>query len=230
MTDNAPGTSSASDATESAVGQGAADAVREILESGSDVRERVRALVVDLFRGEQTAGTAARSAIQGIYDTAADVVRRSAPAQPDSVLRPVIDGVVSGLQAVAQSTQYALQEAAARGQRFSGDDLDYAARNVNAAGDALVDTVRYASERFGAELGAGTRELKIHAERAVETVRPAISASLEAITQHPLQTATEAAGSTLRGGRLAAGAFLGALSGVLAGAAELLDPQKGNKQ
>lgn len=231
MTDNLQSSPESSGGSGAALDAPVVEAVRQAVVSGGDVSERVRAIVVDLFRDGKGTGTAAaaRSAVQGIYDTALEVVQRSAPEKPDSVLRSVIDGIASGVQTIAQSTQYAIQEAAARGQRFSGEDLDYAARNVNAAGDALVDTVRYASERLGAELGSGARELKVHAERVVESVRPTISASLEAITRHPLQVTSEAASSTVRGGRLAVGAFLGALSGVLAGAADLLDPDKGQK-
>lgn len=206
------------------------ETVRQAVECGGDVREQVRSIVVELFRGSQGTGETVRSAVRSVYATAVDVVRRSAPENPDSVLRNVIDGITSGVQTVAQSAQYAIQEASARGQRFAGEDVDYAKRSLNTASDVLLDTVRYASERIGAELGSGARELKTHAERAVEAARPAIAASLDALARHPVQTATEAAGSTLRGGRLAAGAFLSAVSGVLAGAAELLDPDKGEKR
>ena len=207
-----------------------ADAVQEVVESGRDVKERVQAIFVNLFRGAKGSNESLRTAVQSVYETAADVVSRSAPQEPNSVLRGVIDGIASGVQTIAQSTQYAIQEATARGQRFAGEDLDYAAKNLNSAADVLVDTVRYASERLGSELGTGARELKTHAERAAETARPAIAATLDAIARHPVQTAQEAASTTLRGGRLATGAFLGALSGVLAGAAEMLDPDKERRQ
>ncbi len=211
-------------------GRPLSDAVQEVVESGRDVKERVQAIVVNLFRGAKDSNQNLRTAVQSIYETAADVVSRSAPQEPNSVLRGVIDGIASGVQTIAQSTQYAIQEATSRGQRFAGEDLDYAAKNLNAAADVLVDTVRYASERLGAELGTGVRELKTHAERAAEAARPAIAATLDAIARHPVQTAQEAASTTVRGGRLATGALLGALSGVLASAAEMLDPDKDRKQ
>ena len=42
------------------------EAVREAVESGQDIRERVREIVVNLFRGTQTSTASARAAVQGI--------------------------------------------------------------------------------------------------------------------------------------------------------------------
>ena len=56
-----------------------------------------------------------------------------------------------------------------------------------------------------------------------------MASSLEALTKHPIQTAGEAAGTALRGSQLTAGALLSFVSGALAGAAELLDPDRRKK-
>ncbi len=230
MTDELKTESAKAAVGESGEQQAVEETVREAVESGPDVRERVKAIVIDLFTRAKESSASAEAVVRQVYDTATDVVKRSAPENPDSVLREVIDGVAAGVQTVAQSTKYAFQEASDRGQRFASADLEYAKKNMKAAADILTDTVRYASERAGAEIGSGARELKTHAERAAEAVRPVVTATLDAITRHPVQTATEAAGTTIRGGRLAAGAFLSAVSGILAGAAEILDPDKGGKK
>ncbi len=70
------------------------------------------------------------------------------------------------------------------------------------------------------------KDLKTHAERAVSSVTPSIKSSIEAVAAHPIQTASEAASTAVRGGQLTAGALLNAMSGLLAGAADLLDPKR----
>lgn len=202
------------------------ETLKDILDSGHDVRERVRELVVGFFRGTSDTSSSARAAIQGVIQTAADVADRAAPDKAESALRNVIDGVTAGLQSVAQSTQYALHEAAGRGQKFASEDLDHVRRELNGIGDILTDTVRYLTSRVSEETGTTLKDLKTHAERAVSSVTPSIMSSIEAVASHPIQTASEAAGTAVRGGQLAAGALLNAMSGLLAGAADLLDPAR----
>ena len=72
--------------------------------------------------------------------------------------------------------------------------------------------------------------MKAHAERTVSAASPVVTSSLEALAKHPVQTAGEAASTALRGGQLTAGALLSAVSGALAGAAELLDPDRRKKK
>lgn len=206
------------------------ETVRAAIESGKDVKARVQEIVVNLFRSSEASTASARAAVSGIVQTAADIVERSAPENPDSVLRNVIDGVTAGLATVAQSTQYAVQEAASRGQRFAGQNLDRAKQDLNGISDILVDTVKYFTNRVTEETGATFRDLKTHAERAVAAVAPAIKSSLETVAKHPVQTAAEAAGTAVRGTQLTAGALLGAMSGLLAGAADCLDPERSKKE
>jgi len=204
----------------------ASEVIREAIESGRDVADRVRDVVVSLYRGSEHTTASARAAVSGIVQTAADIVQRSAPSKPDSVLKDVIDGVSAGLQSVAQSTQYAIQEAASRGQRFAGEDLDRARRDLNGISDILMDTVKYFTSRFSDEASSAMRDLKTHAERAAGNVTPAVKSTIDAITRHPVQTAGEAASTAIRGGQLTAGALLGAMSSMLGSAADLLDPER----
>ncbi|MFN9718689.1 MAG: DUF6781 family protein [Planctomycetota bacterium] len=204
----------------------ATETLNDILQSGHDVRERVRQLVVGFFRGTSSTTTSAREAIQGLIQTATDIADRAAPDRAENALRNVIDGVTAGLQSVAQSTQFALQEAAGRGQKFASEDLDRVRRDLDGIGEILTDTVRYFTSRVSEETGTAMKDLKTHAERAVSSVTPSIRSTMETVTTHPIQTASEAAGAAMRGGQLAAGALLNAMSGLLAGAADLLDPAR----
>jgi len=202
------------------------EAIREAVESGKDVRDRVRDVVVSLFRSSEATTASARAAVSGIVQSATEIVKRSAPDNPESVLRNVIDGVTSGLSTVAQSTQYAVQEATDRGQRFASQDLDRAKKDLSGISDILMDTVKYFTNRVTEEAGTAAKELKTHAERSAAAVTPVLKSSVDAVTKHPVQTAGEAAETVLRTAQLTAGALLGAMSGLLAGAADALDPSR----
>lgn len=202
------------------------EAIRAAVESGKDVRDRVRDVVVSLFRSSEASAASARAAVSGIVQSATEIVKRSAPDNPESVLRNVIDGVTSGLATVAQSTQYAVQEASARGQRFANQDLDRAKKDLSGISDILLDTVKYFTNRVTEEAGSTAKELKTHAERSVAAVTPVLKSSVEAVAKHPVQTAGEAAETAIRTAQLTAGALLGAMSGLLAGAADALDPSR----
>jgi hypothetical protein len=196
------------------------------VESGQNINERVREIVINLFRGKESTAASARAGVQGIVQTATEIVNRSAPEKADSVLRQVIDGISAGLTSVAQSTQYAVQEAASRGQRFAADDLGRASKDLNGIREILTDTVKHFANRASTETGTVMSELRTHAERAAGAAIPVVTSSLEVLARHPLQAAGEAAGTALRGGQLTAGALLSAVSGALAGAAELIDPSR----
>ena len=127
---------------------------------------------------------------------------------------------------MAQSAGYAVEEARARGERFAGEDLDFAKQNLKTAGEMLTETLRYAAERATFESRTAAAELRAHAERAVDAVKPTVSSTVEALRDAPVQLASEATTTAVKGGRLAAGALLNAMSGMLAGAADLLDPAR----
>lgn len=230
MTD--PSESSSADsnaASDSVKGANVQAAVQKAVETGDQIRERVHGLIVDLMRGQQGTATVLRKGLSDILGAAVDVAKKLPPEKADSALKGVVDGVASGVQSVVQAAGYAAQEASARGQRFASEDVTRTVNDLNAIGQIILESVAYASERLGTEVSTGARELKSHSERAVESLRPVIKETVTAITQHPVQTATEVAETAVRGGRLIAGSLLSAVSGILSGAAEAIDPSRNRK-
>ena len=209
--------------------QAASEAIREAVESGRDTADQVRQIVVDLFRGKRSPVTSARDAIQGMLETASEIANRSAPDKAESVVRNVIDGIGTGLKSVAQTTQDAVQGATARGQRFATEDVERAKKDLSSIGEILVDTAKYFAGRVSSETGSAFQSAKSHAEQTMASARPVVASSLEALAKHPIQTAGEAASTAVRGTQLTAGALLSFVSGALAGAAELLDPDRRKK-
>lgn len=206
-----------------------AEGVREAVESGQDIAGDVRKIVVNLFSGKAGPVTSAKEAIRGIVETASEIAKRSAPEKGESVVKSVIDGIGTGLKSVAETTRDAVEDATARGQRFATEDIERAKRDLSSIGEILIDTAKYFAGRVSSETGSAFQSAKAHAEQTMAAARPAVASSLEALTKHPIQTAGEVAGTAVRGGQLTAGALLSFVSGALAGAAELLDPDRRKK-
>ena len=123
----------------------------------------------------------------------------------------------------------AVQGATAQGQRFAKEDVERAKKDLGSIRDILVDTAKYFADRVSTETGSAFKSAKTHAEQTMAAAKPVVASSLEALAKHPIQTAGEAASTALRGSQLTAGALLSAVSGALAGAAELLDPDRRKK-
>ena len=111
--------------------QPVSEAIRDAVESSRDTADQVRQIVVDLFSGKRSPVTSARDAIHGMLQTASEIANRSAPDKAESVVKNVIDGIGTGLKSVAQTTQDAVQDATARGQRFASEDVERAPRSTS---------------------------------------------------------------------------------------------------
>ncbi len=203
--------------------------IREAVASGRDTADHVRQLVVDLCNGKRSPVTSARDAIEGMLETALEIANRATPEKAESVVNKVIDGIGTGLKSVAQTTQDAVEDATARGQRFATEDVERAKQDLSSIREILVDIAKYFAGRISSETGSTFQNAKSHAEEAFTATKPVVASSLEALAKHPLQTAGEAASTALRGSQLTAGALLNFVSGAFAGAAELLDPDRRTK-
>ncbi|MFM8477597.1 MAG: hypothetical protein ACKOEO_17580 [Planctomycetaceae bacterium] len=196
------------------------DAVRD----GQPLRERVQQLVSELFQSGQESVQAAGVVLQRGLQSAVDLARESLPERRDSVLRELFEGTAAGLESVAQTARYTMEEASARGRRFAAEDVQRLRSDVEGIGGILKDSRRWFSERLTADLGNAATELRTHAERATDAAMPGIRSAAEGVLRHPLQTATEAAETAIRGSRLTLSAVLRTAGSLLSGAADRLRP------
>ncbi len=204
------------------------DAVRD----GQPLRERVQQLVSELFQSGQESVQAAGVVLQRGLQSAVDLARESLPERRDSVLRELFEGTAAGLESVAQTARYTMEEASARGRRFAAEDVQRLRSDVEGIGGILKDSLRWFSERLTADLGNAATELRTHAERATDAAMPGIRSAAEGVLRHPLQTATEAAETAIRGSRLTLSAVLRTAGSLLSGAADRVRPgrEDGHRQ
>src|SRR5690606_5005877 len=107
-------------------------------------------------------------------DAALEAIDRSAPDDPESVLRQVVDGVGDGLERAAQATRLAVEEAAGEGRAFAADDLRHTSEDLRTVARMFVETVDRAvsdaSERTRKQV-SGVRQ---HAGRTLDAIRPSL--------------------------------------------------------
>lgn len=201
------------------------DALCGLVQSEGSIQERVKALVADLFRNGQSTVQSAGVVLQQGLHSAVDLTRRSLPERSDSILRQLFEGTAAGLESAAQSAQYAVSEAAARGRRFAGEDLQRLRSDMEGIGTILQDSLRWFSGRAVSDATSAAGELRAHAERAASSSLPRIQAAAADMLRHPLQTAAEATETVVRGGRLTLGSLLGSAGSLLSSAADRIRPQ-----
>jgi hypothetical protein len=190
----------------------------------------VQQLVSDLFQSGQESVQAAGVVLQRGLQSAVDLARESLPERRDSVLRELFEGTAAGLESVAQTARYTMEEASARGRRFAAEDVQRLRSDVEGIGGILKDSLRWFSERLTADLGNAATELRTHAERATDAAMPGIRSAAEGVLRHPLQTAAEAAETALRGSRLTLSAVLRTAGSLLSGAAVRVRPGREDGQ
>jgi hypothetical protein len=143
------------------------------------------------------------------------------------VLRELFEGTAAGLESVAQSARYAVEEASSRGRRFAAEDVQRLQSDVEGIGGILRESLSWFSERLTADLGTAAAELRTHAERAASAAMPGIQSATESLLKHPLQTAAEAAETAIRGSRLTLSAVFRTAGSLLTGAADRVQPAGG---
>jgi len=215
-----PENSAESSAAQPSFTQSLTDAVRD----GLPLRERVQRMVSDLFQSGSQSVEAAGVVLRQGLQSAAELARESLPERQDSILRELFDGTAAGLESVAQSASYAVEEASSRGRRFAAEDVQRLRGDVEGIAGILRESLTWFSGRLTADIGRAATELRTHAERAAGAALPGIQSAAESLLRHPVQTASEAAETAVRGGRLTLSAVLKTAGSLLSGAAERVRP------
>lgn len=196
------------------------DAVRD----GLPLRERVQRMVSELFQSGQQSVDAAGVVLRQGLQSATELARESLPERQDSILRELFEGTAAGLESVALSARCAVDEATSRGRRFAAEDVQRLRSDVEGIAGILSESLTWFSGRLSADIGHAATELRTHAERAAGAALPGIQSAAESLLRHPVQTASEAAETAVRGSRLTLSAMLKTASNLLSGAADRVRP------
>ena len=196
---------------------------QHIAAEGKDIRQRVRDLTVKLVQQRDVGLKKFDVLASHIMTGAAHAVEDTVPQDPDSVLRQVVDGLADGIGKAANAAELTLEEAQSRGQAFAQEDIKSMIDDLRALQDMFVNTVSRTATHLKGRAGEEASDLKTHAQRAAESIKPSIESALQAAQAQPGNLAKESAQASVTAARQAAGALAHALSGLLSGAGDLLD-------
>ncbi len=203
--------------------------VEAAVASGENIRDRVRDAVASAAARTDRAADRATARLTDLsrrtMDAALAAIDRSAPADPESALRQVVDGLGDGLERTAHATRLAVEEASGDGKAFASDDLKRTAEDLRTIARMFVETVDRAIGEAGEETRrqvAGARE---HAKRTITTIRPSLESAAEAAARDPIGLMGDSATAATRLTREAAGALFGAVGDLLKTAGDRLKPR-----
>jgi ElaB/YqjD/DUF883 family membrane-anchored ribosome-binding protein len=178
-----------------------------IVTAGQEVRVRIGRLVTETAEKFHLNKDGLLGIARSIVDGAGRAVDRAVPRDPDSVLRPVVDGLGDGLSAAALACRLAFEEARAQGKSFASEDLTRLQQDLKNVKDRFVETVSTTARRGGSLASSQLGSLRKHAETTMARMMPAIESALTAARDHPLRLVGESAGAGLTLSRQVLGAL-----------------------
>lgn len=222
----------ASEADAAQAAEAAGEQAERIAAEGEDVRDRVRRLVVETVQQRKLSFDQLNEVGESVLHGASEGVKNAGASEQRAVLRAVIDGVADSYATAANATRLALEEANTRRQTFAQEDLQHAIREIKALDERFLRMVSRTAERGWGTVTEQVKDLKDHAQRAAQGIRPSMESALSAARQQPGKLAGEAASAGLDATRQTAGALLQAMAGLFQGAGEALSQPRDeeNKQ
>ncbi len=199
--------------------------VEKIVEEGERVSERVRDAVEDAAGRAKATPSRLSELTQAAIDGAVNAADRSAPDNPESTLRQVVDGVTDALQRTAQATRLAVEEAAGDGRAYAEDELHSVAADFRTVADMFVETVERAATGARDQTSKHVHALRDHAERTFNAARPSIEDAAKAAATHPISLAGESVAATAKLTREAAGGLFSAVGKLLQSTGDRISPK-----
>jgi ElaB/YqjD/DUF883 family membrane-anchored ribosome-binding protein len=196
-----------------------------IVEEGRDIRGRVRELVESTTRraGESADDLVAltRSALEG----AGKALDRATPADPESPLHQVVDGLGDGLQRTAQAMSLAIEEAASEGRAYSQEDLGRMRDDLAALTRQFSDSVEQGAKSGSSLAREQLTALREHADRTLDAIKPSLERAIKAAEREPVKLAKESASAAASVTREAAGSLFRAVGDLFKSAGDKLSPR-----
>lgn len=195
-----------------------------IVKEGHEVRQRLRDLTATALAGAAASKERSLEVMRAVLAGARDALETATAPERTTAWRAVIDGMADAVSVTAEAARLALAEARAKGRRFAEEDLSEITHSIGILADALVDQAGQAFHSTKQEAAKELAELREHAKRTVECIRPGLTATLEAAREQSAQLGREAvqAGTTFV--RSGAGQLFTSLGGWLQKAGEKITP------
>ena len=170
-------------------------AVEEIVKSGVGVADRVAGLIGRAAAQAQDAGEDLVHVARGAVSGAVDAVKAEQGSDGTSarMFDEVIQGLGQGFSNAALTARLALEEAQSRGKSFAETDLQKMKSDLETLSTLYAETLGEGVKKLSATGSEELQNLGEHAAAAAERLKPALEAAIQALRDHPVDTATSAA-------------------------------------
>ena len=186
-------------------------AISAILQEGREVQERVQALLVKTIEERSIPFRELEVLVGDLVEACLEGVKSLAPDMQQERLQMAFGGLEDALKASLYSASKAIEEAKGRGEKFAEEELKDTVNDLETLDKLLAETLAKVFSRGGEELAETVQTLQQHGRRIAEGVKPAITETLSALKESPIDS-----------GRELTGKFAEALAGVLQKAADNL--------
>jgi hypothetical protein len=183
------------------------DKVEAIVTAGRDVRREVATLIAETAERFHLGGEGLVGLSRSVLDGTAQAIAKSVPEDPANVLRQVVDGLGDGFATAAQATRLAVEEAKGKGEAFAQDDVKRVAQDLETIGKMFVETVGDAAQKVGGHVASQAGNLREHARRTVDRVKPSLESAISAARKDPIGLGKAGLGAGARVTKHASGAL-----------------------
>ena len=195
-----------------------------IVRRGSEVRQNIAAAVAAATQRAHAVADGLAELTRATVAGAERAVEAALPADRESTLRQVIDGIGDGLATAAQAAELTLREAGGNTARYAREDLEHLAHAFRSVSRRFVDSVVAGAQRAGARAAAEAKALRDHAAVTLQRVEPSFAAAIGAAGRDPVGLGRQALAAGAAAARGAAGALFTAVGRKLESLGIALDP------
>jgi len=164
--------------------------VKEAVEQGEDVQEKVRKLTLDIISTRsldiksvrKTADAVLRGAKAGVQK---DLERSSAQAGlARERLKQAVSGLDVALAQFAEAAKLTVQEAAGKAQKYSSDDLKRARADLASLEEMFVETLKSSATAAKGAAGEILRDMAAHARTHGSAVGKQMKETVSVLAHH----------------------------------------------
>lgn len=190
--------------------------------SGRKVRDRIRDLVVDLFEKGKFDVKQVQSISTQMLHGASDGIKSTLDTDGAGVMKQVVEGVADGISTASNRASATIREAAGKGKTLAKKEWDQVTSTLGKIEKEFVQTVSNVAGDVSKQVKMQSSEMVDHAKRAAADIRPSLESSLKALTEHPIEFATDGVKAGVAATRQAAGLAAEVAGGMMRGAGDLM--------
>ncbi len=200
-------------------------AVQDVILQNDNIQDRIRHIIVQALTEGKMEPEAIKQIIKDAIEAASDTVENHAAGSSDA-LKQVVTGVDAALSQAAEASKLAIEEATSNLQKFSDHDLKRALSDLQDLEGLFFDALRELSLQGKQTSTKTLEELLNHLQSSGSAVGESVNNILTALHNDLAQGGRLQQIHAADVAKAAGNLFARVSSGILAGLADTLNPDK----